>query len=116
MDNKLKLGLVLGAVAGVGATVLVSVPDVEGKIKNKTVTIKGDTATIVGETCFFEVTKQDGSKGIAAKAVGQVMTTENKVAISEPVEVMLAKEEEADVKAAISSVLKSWRKANKLEE
>lgn len=116
MDNKLKLGLVLGAVAGVGASVLVSIPDAEGKVKNKVVTIKGDTATIVGETCFFEVTKQDGSKGIAAKAVGQVLTTENEIAISEPVEVLLSADEEADVKKAIGSVLKGWRKANQLEE
>lgn len=116
MDKKLKLGLALGAIAGVGATFIVSVPDADGKAKNKTVTIKGDTATIVGETCFYEVTKQDGTKGIAAKAVGQVLTTENEIAISEPVEVMLSKDEEADVKVAIESVLKGWRKANKLEE
>ena len=116
MDNKLKLGLVLGAVAGVGASVLVSVPDAQGKVKNKVVTIKGDTATIIGETCFYEVTKQDGSKGVAAKAVGQVLTTENEIAISEPVEVLLSADEEADVKKAIGSVLKGWRKANQLEE
>lgn len=116
MDNKLKLGLALGAVVGIGATVVVSVPGAEGKIKNKVVTIKGETATIVGETCFYEVTKQDGTKGIAAKAVGQVLTTESEVAISEPVEVLLSKDEEADVKAAIGSVLKGWRKANNLEE
>ena len=116
MDNKLKLGLVLGAVAGVGASVLVSVPDAQGKVKNKVVTIKGDTATIVGETCFYEVTKQDGAKGFAAKAVGQVLTSENEVAISEAVEVMLSADEEADVKKAIGSVLKGWRKANQLEE
>ena len=116
MDNKIKTAMALGAVIGAGAVITLSVDDADGKVKNKAIMLKGETATISGETCFFEVTKADGSKSIAAKTTGTVLTDKGEVGLQESIEVELPEANAKEVKEAVGVVLKTWRKEAGLEE
>lgn len=116
MDTKIKTAVALGAVIGAGAVITFSVDDADGKVKNKAIVLKGETATISGETCFFEVTKPDGTKAIAAKAVGTVLTDKGEVGLQETVEVELPEDNAKEVKEAVGVVLKTWRKESGLED
>jgi hypothetical protein len=116
MDTRTKAAVALGAVIGAGAVIALSVDDADGKVKNKSIVLKGETATISGETCFFEVTKADGSKAVAAKATGLVLTDKGQVGLQESIEVELPEANAKEVKEAVGVVLKTWRKESGLEE